>query len=42
MFHNSIYLIAKLVDIELFEAMKNIAEQRNRTPDRINAAVFSR
>ena len=42
LFHNSIYLIAKLVDIELFEAMKNIAEQRNRIPDRINAAVFSR
>ena len=42
LFHNSIYLIAKLVDIEPFEAMKNIAEQRNRTPDRINAAVFSR
>ena len=41
LFHNSIFYVAKLLDIELFTVMKIIAEQRIKPPDAGNITCIS-
>jgi hypothetical protein len=40
MFHNPVFKVVKLLDTELFQAMKNIAVQRNKLRFSAQKSIF--